>query len=103
MTPKMPKKARKREPDELVLATFMIAYEKWQQFQKVARDEGTTASATLVAFIESYLTGARFDDEDDEAETPPPPENDRDFDERLEQALNEKLSGVDSLLNHLQN
>ncbi|MFW6358618.1 MAG: hypothetical protein ACOC0N_05305 [Chroococcales cyanobacterium] len=53
----MPKKARKRQPDEPVLATFMIPYEKWQEFQRLARNQGTTASATLVAFVESYLVG----------------------------------------------
>lgn len=51
----MPKQARQRKPDELVLATFMIPYQKWQDFQKAAREEGTTASAALAAFIESYL------------------------------------------------
>jgi hypothetical protein len=51
----MPKKARVRSADEPVQATFKIAYDRWQQFQQRAKGEGTTASATLVAFVERYL------------------------------------------------
>jgi hypothetical protein len=102
----MPKKARKREPDEPVLATFMIAYEKWQQFQKVARAEGTTASATLVAFIESYLAGARFIDEEEEDESEPSStsedESNLNLEERIEQTVNVKIANVDRLLERLQ-
>ncbi len=54
----IPKQARKRQPDELVLATFRIPYQKWEKFQEAASASGTTASATLLAFIEDYL--ARF-------------------------------------------
>jgi hypothetical protein len=51
----MPKKARVRSADEPVQATFKIAYDRWQQFQQRAKGEGTTASATLLAFVERYL------------------------------------------------
>lgn len=54
----IPKQVKKRHPDELVLATFRIPYQKWEQFQEAASASGTTASATLLAFIEDYL--ARF-------------------------------------------
>ncbi len=54
----IPKQVKKRHPDELVLATFRIPYEKWEKFQEAASASGTTASATLLAFIEDYL--ARF-------------------------------------------
>ncbi len=54
----IPKQVRKRQPDELVLATFRIPYQKWEKFQEAASASGTTASATLLAFIEDYL--ARF-------------------------------------------
>jgi hypothetical protein len=57
----IPKQLRKRQPDELVLATFRIPYEKWEKFQEAASASGTTASATLLAFIEDYL--ARFNAE----------------------------------------
>jgi hypothetical protein len=54
----IPKQLKKRHPDELVLATFRIPYQKWEKFQEAASASGTTASATLLAFIEDYL--ARF-------------------------------------------
>jgi hypothetical protein len=54
----IPNQVRKRQPDELVLATFRIPYQKWEKFQEAASASGTTASATLLAFIEDYL--ARF-------------------------------------------
>jgi hypothetical protein len=57
----IPKQVRKRQPDELVLATFRIPYQKWEKFQEAASASGTTASATLLAFIEDYL--ARFNAE----------------------------------------
>jgi len=47
--------AKKRQPNDLVLATFRIPYEKWEKFQQAATAAGTTASATLLAFIEGYL------------------------------------------------
>lgn len=55
----MRKKARPRNPEEPVVATFMIAYEKWQAFKTVIEAEGTTVSTTLVAFIEGYLDATR--------------------------------------------
>ncbi len=57
----MPKQARVRSADEPVQATFKIAYDRWQQFQQRARGEGTTASATLVAFVERYLADFPID------------------------------------------
>lgn len=57
----IPKQVRQRQPDELVLATFRIPYQKWEKFQEAASASGTTASATLLAFIEDYL--ARFNAE----------------------------------------
>lgn len=57
----IPNQVRKRQPDELVLATFRIPYQKWEKFQEAASASGTTASATLLAFIEDYL--ARFNAE----------------------------------------
>lgn len=47
---------KSRQPGDSVFATFKIPYEKWQHFQQVAQLEGKTASATLVAFIEQYLS-----------------------------------------------
>lgn len=55
----IPKQAKKRQPDELVLATFRIPYAKWEKFQQAAIAAETTASATLLAFIEDYLTEAQ--------------------------------------------
>ncbi|NEO85174.1 MAG: hypothetical protein F6J87_13135 [Spirulina sp. SIO3F2] len=53
------KKARPRNPEEPVVATFMIAYDKWQAFKTVLEAEGTTISAALVAFVEGYLAAVR--------------------------------------------
>lgn len=53
------KKARPRNPEEPVVATFMIAYNKWQAFKTVLEAEGTTISAALVAFVEGYLAAVR--------------------------------------------
>lgn len=47
---------KSRQPGDAVFATFKIPYEKWQNFQQAAQLEGKTASATLVAFIEQYLS-----------------------------------------------
>lgn len=55
----MRKKARPRNPEEPVVATFMIAYEKWQAFKTVIEAEGSNLSTTLVAFIEGYLEATR--------------------------------------------
>ena len=51
----IPNQAKKRQPNELVLATFRITYDKWEKFQAAANAAGTTASASLLAFIEDYL------------------------------------------------
>lgn len=48
--------SKSRQPGDSVFATFKIPYDKWQHFQQMAQLEGKTASATLVAFIESYLS-----------------------------------------------
>ncbi|HIK29955.1 MAG TPA: hypothetical protein IGS17_10130 [Oscillatoriales cyanobacterium M59_W2019_021] len=48
--------SKSRQPGDAVFATFKIPYEKWQHFQHAAQLEGKTASATLVAFIEQYLS-----------------------------------------------
>jgi hypothetical protein len=67
-----PKQAKKRDPNELVLATFRIPYEKWEKFQQAASAAGTTASATLLAFIEGYLAEAETGSK---ATTPNSPES----------------------------
>ena len=68
----IPKQAKKRAPNELVLATFRIPYEKWEKFQEAASAAGTTASATLLAFIEGYLAEAETGSK---PTTPNPPES----------------------------
>ncbi|HBE56135.1 MAG TPA: hypothetical protein DDW56_01020, partial [Cyanobacteria bacterium UBA11366] len=97
----MPKKARKRNPGDLVLATFIVPYEKWQDFQKMAKAEGRSASATLAAFIESYLAGDRpLEIElaaDLEAELM------RTLDTRIEEAVEQKVASFGTKLNQLQN
>lgn len=98
----MPKKAKQRQPDEPVLATFMISYEKWQDFQKAARAEGTTASATLVAFIESYLAEERLSAS--EVEITLEAQLNESLDARIEEAVALKVAGLDKVIgNHLQN
>ncbi|MGB3239700.1 MAG: hypothetical protein WBB29_15495 [Geitlerinemataceae cyanobacterium] len=47
---------RSRQPGDSVFATFKIPYDKWQHFQQAAQLQGKTASATLVEFIEGYLS-----------------------------------------------
>jgi hypothetical protein len=47
---------RSRQPGDSVFATFKIPHDKWQHFQQAAQLEGKTASATLVAFIDRYLS-----------------------------------------------
>lgn len=101
----MPKKARQRQPDESVLATFMIPYEKWQDFQKTARAEGTTASATLVAFIEAYLAGNRPSElelAEPKLETQLEAEFDKNLDTLIEKAVERKIASFDAILNNLQ-
>ncbi|MGB0563923.1 MAG: hypothetical protein ACPGVO_19310 [Spirulinaceae cyanobacterium] len=56
------KKARLRRPEEPVVATFMVAYDKWQAFKTVLEAEGTTISAALVAFIDGYLAAMQSPD-----------------------------------------
>lgn len=51
----MPRRAKKRQADEIVRAGFSIPYGKWQQFQEVVRAQGSTVSATLFSLIEEYL------------------------------------------------
>lgn len=68
----IPKQAKRRDPNELVLATFRIPYEKWEKFQQAASAAGTTASATLLAFIEGYLAEAETGSK---PTTPTPPES----------------------------
>jgi hypothetical protein len=98
----MPKKAKQRQPDEPVLATFMISYEKWQDFQKAARAEGTTASATLVAFIESYLAGEQLSEP--EVEIQLEARLNESLDARIEEAVALKVASLDKVIgNHLQN
>jgi hypothetical protein len=47
---------KSRQPGDSVFATFKIPHDKWQHFQQAAQLQGKTASATLVAFIERYLS-----------------------------------------------
>ncbi len=97
----MPKKARKRNPGDLVLATFIVPYEKWQDFQKMAKAEGRTASATLAAFIESYLAGDR--PLEIEIATDLEAELMRNLDDRIEVAVEPKIANLGDQLNQLQN
>lgn len=55
----MPRRAKKRQADEIVRASFSIPYGKWQQFQEVVRAQGSTVSATLFSLIEEYLITQR--------------------------------------------
>lgn len=105
----MPKQARQRKPDELVLATFMIPYKKWQDFQKAAREEGTTASAALVAFIESYLAGNQPSQPEltepefiePELETQLVTALSQNLDAQIEKAVEQKIASFDTMLNYL--
>ena len=51
----MPRRAKKRQADEIVRASFSIPYGKWQQFQEVVRAQGSTVSVALFSLIEEYL------------------------------------------------
>lgn len=73
----IPKQAKTRDPNELVLATFRIPYQKWEKFQQAASAAGTTASATLLAFIEGYLAEAETGSK---PTTPNPPESQEESD-----------------------
>ncbi len=95
----MPKKARKRKPGELVLATFIIPHEKWQDFQKMAKAEGRTASTTLVAFIEAYLAGDRPLEVEFDAELEA--ELARNVDARIEEAMSVKINPLVERVNDL--
>jgi methyl-accepting chemotaxis protein len=105
----MPKQARQRKPDELVLATFMIPYKKWQDFQKAAREEGTTASAALAAFIESYLAGNRSSQPELTEPEFLEPELDtqlatalvKNLDSQIEKAVEQKIASFDTMLDYL--
>ena len=96
----MPKKARKRNPGDLVLATFIVPHEKWQEFQKMAKAEGRTASATLAAFIESYLAGDR--PLEIEIATDLEAELMRNLDDRIEVAVEPKIASLGEKMNQLQ-
>lgn len=95
----MPKKAKKRKPGELVLATFIIPHEKWQDFQNRAKAEGRTASAILVAFIERYLGGKQSFDL--ELESQLEADFDTTLDERIEAIASVKIANLGELLNQL--
>ncbi|HEY9613695.1 hypothetical protein [Allocoleopsis sp.] len=105
----MPKQARQRKPDEMVLATFMIPYKKWQDFQKAAREEGITASAALVTFIESYLAGNQssqpelFEPEllEPELETQLVTALSKNLDAQIEKAVEQKIASFDTMLDYL--
>lgn len=100
----MPRKARKRPPDEPVLATFMISHEKWQDFQKAAKAKGTTASATIVAFIDGYLGGDQsfeIEETEPELETQSEAENSGNLDAVIEKVVGSKIARFDEMLNHL--
>lgn len=100
----MPRKARKRQPDEPVLATFMISHEKWLDFQKAAKAGGTTASATIVAFIDSYLAGEQsfeIEQTEPELETQPEAELSGNLDAIIEKVVESKIASFDEFLNHI--
>lgn len=79
--------SKSRQPGDSVFATFKIPYDKWQHFQQVAQLEGKTASATLVAFIESYLS----QQEPSDATPTPSPASEPLFSKPLEKPLEELL------------
>jgi hypothetical protein len=87
----MRKSARARHPEEPVVATFMIPYAKWQAFKTVLEAEGSTISATLVAFIEGYLAAQRS-----------PHESSQEINTRLHQILRYKVAHWEQQIATLQ-
>lgn len=85
------KKARPRNPEEPVVATFMIAYDKWQAFKTVLEAEGTTISAALVAFVEGYLAATRS-----------PNLSNEEINQRLQQLLRHKTDHWEQQVTTLQ-
>lgn len=87
----MRKSARARHPEEPVVATFMIPYAQWQAFKTVLEAEGSTISATLVAFIEGYLAAQRS-----------PHESSQEINTRLNQILRYKVAHWEQQIATLQ-
>jgi hypothetical protein len=102
---------RSRQPGDAVFATFKIPYEKWQHFQQVAQMEGKTASATLVAFIERYLSKEETPESTPAQSSPPsePPSSqqlqkalEEILEARLQQAVAPKMISLEEKLDRLE-
>jgi hypothetical protein len=49
--------AKEKGPDDSILGTFRITKGKWDAFRDKAKEENTSASAVLMAFVDRFLAG----------------------------------------------
>jgi hypothetical protein len=85
---------KSRQPGDSVFATFKIPYDKWQHFQQAAQLEGKTASATLVAFIERYLSKEEASDSSPGRSSVSEPPSPQQLERAIEEILEARLQAV---------
>ena len=77
------------------LASFRVDSELWKQFQAIARDNGTTASALLVGYIESVVNTGNVNTSTPQSIQPSidnsPNQSIQDIDKRIDTKITESL------------